>query len=98
MKRFRNILAVYNEAVGADDVLSQATSLAKANSARLSLADVVEASHHPRAVLHERRKRLMRVAQALENEGLTDVESNVLLGTPFLEITCRDPARRLDAG
>ena len=39
MNRFKNILAVYNDAVGDDDALAQATALAKRNDARLTVID-----------------------------------------------------------
>jgi nucleotide-binding universal stress UspA family protein len=87
MKRFKNILAVYNESIGADGVLSQAAALAKENGARLTLADIADASHLPSAVVHERSRRLARIAAALQTEGLGKVDSHVLLGTPHLEIT-----------
>ena len=42
MKRFKNILAVYNNAVGDDDALTQATALAERNDARLTVIEVVK--------------------------------------------------------
>ena len=40
MKRFKNILGVYNDAVGDDNALTQATALAKRNDARLTVIEV----------------------------------------------------------
>ena len=40
MKRFKNILAVYNHAVRDDDALTQATTMAKINDARLTMIEV----------------------------------------------------------
>ena len=41
MRRFKNILAVYGDTIGADDVFSQATALACENNARLPFIDVL---------------------------------------------------------
>ena len=60
MNRFKNILAVYNDTVGDDGALAQATAMAKRNDARLtvievdkdadalptSACDAVDGSHH----------------------------------------------------
>ena len=40
MNRFKNILAVYNDAVGDDGALAQATAMAKRNDARLTVIEV----------------------------------------------------------
>ena len=42
MERFKNILAVYNQMVGDEATLRRATSLARRNNARLTLAEVVD--------------------------------------------------------
>ena len=87
MRRFKNILAVYDDSVGADDVFSQAVALARNNNAHLTLVDVVLAHHATQAVLAERRKRLERIIPAVKAEGVSNVDILVLSGTPFLEIT-----------
>jgi len=42
MQRFKNILVVYNNAIGDDATLSRATALAVRNQARLTVAEVFE--------------------------------------------------------
>ena len=60
MRRFKNILAVYDDGVGADDVFSQSVALARVNNARLTLIDVALTHQATQALLEERRKRLER--------------------------------------
>ena len=86
MRRFKNILAVYGDAIGADDVFTQAVELARANKARLTLVDVLSERYATPASLEERRKRLNRLVPAITAEGVTSVSVDVLIGTPFLEI------------
>ncbi len=86
MKRFKNILAVYNDEIGADDALSHAAALARTNGARLTVADVSGQRYASRAALEERRKRLARLVKSVERDGPHNVEARVLIGTPFLEI------------
>ena len=86
MRRFKNILAVYGDTIGADDVFAQAVELARANHARLTLVDVLPERYTTAAGLAERRKRLSRLIPAIAAEGVEEVSVDVLLGTPFLEI------------
>lgn len=87
MRRFKNILAIYDDSVGADDVFSQSVALARANNAQLTLVDVVLPHQATQALLQERRKLLERISIAVKAEGVRQVETRVLHGTPFLEIT-----------
>lgn len=80
MKRFKNILAVYNDVVGADDAVSQAAALASANRARLSIVDIFTPSSNLRAEIGERQKRLQRTVNALKYDGLDRVTAHVLTG------------------
>jgi hypothetical protein len=41
MKRFKNILVFFRNAVGDDDTLAQAVALAKKNDARLTIVEVM---------------------------------------------------------
>ncbi len=66
MKQFKNILALYNDAIGADDALTEACALAKANGAKISLIDVVPMGQAWSQVLTDRSKRLSRVACAVQ--------------------------------
>lgn len=85
MKRFKNILAVYNNLVGGDDVLSHATKLAHANDADLTIIDVRQHGAGL-AELVERRKRLDRILTSIRSDGVRNVAPLVVTGTPFLEI------------
>lgn len=89
MRRFKNILAVYGDAIGADDVFTQAVELARANQARLTLIDVLSERNATPGSLEERRKRLNRLIPAINAEGVSSVSVDVLIGTPFLEIVRR---------
>lgn len=85
MKRFKNILAVYSDAIGHDDVLTQASALAKRNDARLTVIEVIEERGASRAHVAERQKHLSRIAESIRQTGIK-VKSVVCVGTPFLEI------------
>ncbi len=98
MKRFKNILAIYNKEVGDEATLRRATSLARSNDARLTVAEVINlpdsltpASEEPARSLAkkriaERREHLERLIVSVRQEGV-DVRTEVLVGTAFLEIT-----------
>ena len=82
MKRFQNILAVYNDLVGGDDVLSHATKLAHANQADLTIIDILPQGASL-AELAERRKRLDRILTSIRTEGVNNVVPIVAAGTAF---------------
>lgn len=86
MHRFKNILAVYGDHVGADDVLSRAVALAQANDARLTLVDVLPEKYATGAALAERQKRLGRLVPSIEVEGVRKIAVEVFVGTGFLKI------------
>lgn len=85
MQRFKNILVVYNDAVGDDEVLTQAASLAERNDARMTLIEVIKDVACSAAQLAERRKHLARIAVSIGQAG-GNVEVVSCAGTPFLEI------------
>ena len=85
MKRFKNILVVYNDMVGDEDVLIQAIALAERNKARLTLIEVAKNASTSANQLAERRKRLCRVGSSIDRHGLV-VETICRSGKPFLEI------------
>jgi len=87
MHRFKNILAVYGDRVGTDDVLSRSVVLARTNGARLTLVEVVPEKYATKAEVAERRKRLGRLVPAIELEGVKKISVKILVGVPFLEIT-----------
>ncbi len=102
MKRFKNILVVYDFQVGAEEVLERARDLALANGARLTVAEVVQRaagdamtfllppsdtiSKRDARLLDERRARLERIVSSLRDGGI-DVDGMLLDGNPSLEIT-----------
>lgn len=85
MKRFKNILAVFNNIIGDDDTLAQAAALAKRNEARLTVVEVIEDAVWRPSFIAEREKHLHRLTASFQQEGVT-LGSAVLKGTPFLEI------------
>lgn len=81
MNRFKNILAVWTDSLGSDDVVEQATALSLANDARLTLA----ADCGRRGALpwqRELNKRLRRIASAVESSTQREIETRVISGTP----------------
>ena len=86
MKRFKNVLVVYNDEVGADDALTQAAALVRANDARLTLIDVCPEGYGSLAVPMEREKRLERAKRSLQLDGVGEVDSQVLIGTAIEKI------------
>jgi nucleotide-binding universal stress UspA family protein len=85
MDRFRNILAVYGDEAGSDDVLVQAVSIARRTDARLT---IVGCSTQPRPdrLVAEARRRMTRIAPWIVQEGVRDVTTDILVGTPHTEI------------
>ena len=85
MKRFKNILAVYADGPGGDDVLVQAVGLARDNGARLTILNPRE---HPRpfGTVEEVRRRLPKLVPWVSSEGVSDVVTDVVVGTPYVEI------------
>ncbi|MGI9426421.1 MAG: universal stress protein, partial [Hyphomicrobiaceae bacterium] len=88
MRRFKNILAVYHDEIGADAVFAQSLALARNNDAKLTLIDVVPDRYATPQGLEEREKRLNRLLPAAYAEGVTNASVVVTAGTPFLEIIC----------
>ena len=86
MRRFQDILAVYDGSIGAEDALSQAMTLAKSNDARLTVVDLVEESRYSFNSIRERERRLQRLLPAIKADSVEAVRTKVLVGTPFLEI------------
>lgn len=86
MKRFKDILCVYDGSIGAEDALNQAMMLAKANEAKLTVVDLAEEGRHSFNSIKERERRLQRLVPAIRADSVEDVEARVLVGTPFLEI------------
>lgn len=86
MKRFNNILVLFNDAIGAEDALEQAASLARDNGARLTVAVVLRGPEASPQRVDETDKRLQRLARGIQHSGVRDVDTMVLTGAPFLEI------------
>ena len=86
MKRFKNILVAYDDAVGGDDMIGEAVGLARENSARLTIVTVLNENQSSVGIANETDKRLKRLALSVEHAGIKEVQTKVLLGTAFLEI------------
>ena len=90
MKRFKNILAIYDKAPGDEATLRRATTLARRNNARLTVAEIVGDSDFLNAgaaqrIIAERQEHLERLIVSIRHEGV-EVRGEVLSGTPFLVI------------
>jgi len=88
VKRFKNILVVFNDVVGNDDTLAQASALARRNNAHLTVVEVLANAPLPSTAIAEREKQLRRLTASFRQEGVT-LDTAVLAGTPFLEIIRR---------
>ena len=97
MKRFKNILAIHNQAHGAGATLRRATTLARRNGARLTVADITQSLDffgttigiQPELVASrvamERGQYLRRWIASIRHEGV-DVRYAPLHGTPVRAI------------
>jgi universal stress protein E len=86
--RFRNILAVYGTGPGSDDVLLQATCIARRSGAHLTIVDATSAPKS-RGHADEARRRLSRLEPWLAQQGIRDAHFDVVLGTPEAGIVQR---------
>lgn len=86
MKRFKNVLVLYDDAVGGDDALGQAVALARENSAHLTISTVLRDNRISPGIVDETHKRLHRLASSVRHADIGSIHTKVLLGTPFLEI------------
>lgn len=87
MAAFRNILAVYDSAIGGDDVLVQAILLARDSGAKLTIAKILDDTDLTVAACDEAKRRLTRLVPWIAQEGVADVGTEILVGTPHVEIT-----------
>jgi universal stress protein E len=99
MQRFKNILLFAGSESWKEETLERAVSLAKNNTAELTMTDVIEelpqemrmliASRHladfQDITVTERRKELEDLIAPIRDQGV-HVAAKVLVGTPFLEI------------
>jgi len=85
MKRFKNVLVVYDDAVGGDDALSQAVALCVKNNAHLTIATVLQHGHPP-GFESESEKRTRRLVAAVRQSGVNEASGTVLRGVPYLKI------------
>lgn len=65
MKRFKNILVLYNLAVGAEETLQRAISLAERNDAKLTVLHVINPTKASLDVMQERRRLMSRVCAGI---------------------------------
>lgn len=87
MKAFRNILAVYDRAIGGDDVLVQSIRLARDFGAKLTIARILDDADLTVAAREEAKRRLGRLVPWIEQEGVGEVGTEILVGIPHVEIT-----------
>jgi len=77
MRRFQNILVVYDMSlgggVGSEDALEQAVTLARQNGAKLSVAALTRDGRSGPVHVREAEKRLDRLADGLRYVGLANV-------------------------
>jgi nucleotide-binding universal stress UspA family protein len=85
MKRFKNALVVYDDAIGGDDALSQAVALCRENDARLTIATILRDGHSP-IFAAEAGKRTVRLVDGVRHAGIKEASGEVLAGVPFQEI------------
>ena len=87
MKRFENILVVYDAEFG-----SEAIALAAANGARLTLADICPVGQRAPSFIAERERRLQRTARSLRLKGVQNSSALVFVDDGVEEIV-RQAAR-----
>lgn len=101
MKRFKNILVLYDRGIGDEAALARAAALAKTNDARLTVAEAIEKlpsdalallgplsareTDIRRRFLEERRAHLERLTASIQHDGVA-AGASVLHGRPFLEV------------
>lgn len=105
MKRFKNILCLFEEGSRGIAALERATTLAMENQARLTVVEVIGELPSPRAmrqfvsawrpllvedphelIVKERQKQLAQLIEPIRRRGI-EVDTVVLAGDPFLEVT-----------
>ncbi len=86
MKRFKNVLVVYDDTIGGDDVIGQAVALARKNLARLMIVTVLRENQLSPAMINETGKRLQRLADGVVHAGISEVETKVLTGSAYVQI------------
>ena len=101
MKRFKNILVLYDRKVGDEAALDRAAALALKNEAALTLVEAVESlpsdavalfaplalneEELQRRFTDERQAHLERLVASLRQQGIA-AKASVLVGRPFLEV------------
>ena len=99
MKRFKNILLIYDQKTKAQAIIDRAESLAKANAALITILSVV--NNNPSSIsialtdmpskelfallIKERQAQLDTLVSTMKQKDI-DASAKVLSGTPFLEI------------
>ncbi|MDJ0607661.1 MAG: universal stress protein [Kiloniellales bacterium] len=101
MRRFKNILVLYQGSVGNEQALTRAVDLAKSNGGRLTVAEVlpklpsdamatlgpftVSENQAQKCFLEEREAHLDRLTDSIRREGI-ETKVAVMIGKPFLEV------------
>ena len=81
MKRFKNIMVVYDLAPGCDETLEKAVDLARRNRARLNIVHAVDPLFDEHQVLAERQRTMARIAAGVPLPA-DQVTCSVRLGPP----------------
>ncbi len=88
MKRFKNVLVIYDDAIGGDDALTQAVALSIENQARLTIATILRDGQGA-SLRAEAEKRNERLVAGGRHAGVREVGGLVLTGIPFEAIIRR---------
>ncbi len=86
MKRFRNILVIFDTAIGGNDALAQASALARENNARLTIAKLLPDHQLSLQMLSDSEKLLQHLAVSVRHANVSEVLTKVLTGIAFVQI------------
>ncbi len=87
MKRFKNIMVIFNQRTDNDVAFKQATWIAKINNAELTIVEVIEdVPYYLREIVVKERLQLLEKAYMASSKEEMKVAYKVLLGPPFVEV------------
>jgi len=78
MKRFKNILVIYDAAIDGDDALGQAVAYARENATGLTIAAVLREGQPETLVAVEIQQRLQRLSSGVQHGDHADVSIEIL--------------------
>lgn len=90
MTHFRNVLVVHGSSIGSEDALAQGIAIAAGSGARLTVAAPLDPSIPctPHSV-REMKSRMRRLETSVKSEGISDLNTEVLCGTPHVDVIRR---------